>query len=183
MEVWRVCVVMLARSSGGAFHTYKAMSASMTLIVLKGHYARVEGLNQIIDGELGAILSGLLLSVWGGFRREIVTTLGAVTATGGSLFLMAFAPSRMLYVAVAIGLRSWFAVAGAVLLIGGIVELGVRPLRHIEGEAEERRAEHSDVTPPAPEAATWPAGTAPSAPAPARTASWPASPRRAHRPG
>ncbi len=54
MEVWHVYVVMLARSFGSAFH-HTAMSASMTLIVPREHYARVEGLNQIIDGGLGVL--------------------------------------------------------------------------------------------------------------------------------
>jgi DHA3 family macrolide efflux protein-like MFS transporter len=62
MEIWHVYVVMLARSFGGAFH-HTAMSASITLIVPRQHYARVEGLNQIIDGGLGIIgpLLGALL--------------------------------------------------------------------------------------------------------------------------
>ena len=182
------------------------------ILVLKGY-----GGDEVLLGSLnsamglGTVLGGLLLSVWGGFRRKIVTTLGAVIAIGGSLFLIAFAPSRMFYVGIvgfflsgslmaiangclratfrgavhpsmqgrvgalmgslatamnpiglliagpvadAIGVRSWFAIAGAVLLIGGIVGLGMRPLHHIEDEAKERRAEHSDATPPAPEAST-----------------------------
>jgi len=63
MDIWHVYVVMLARSVGGAFH-HTAMMASMTLIVPKEHYARVEGLNQIIDGGLGVLgpmLGALLL--------------------------------------------------------------------------------------------------------------------------
>ncbi len=154
---------------------------------------------------LGTVLGGLLLSIWGGFRRKIVTTLGAVIATGGSLFLIAFAPARMFYVGIAgfflsgslmaigngclratfrgavhpsmqgrvgalmgslatamspiglliagpvadaIGVRAWFVIAAAFLVVGGIVGLGMRPLRHIEDEAEARRAEH-----PGPESA------------------------------
>jgi len=62
MEIWHVYVVMLARSFGGAFH-HTAMSASVTLLVPNRHYARVEGLNQIIDGGLGIVgpLLGALL--------------------------------------------------------------------------------------------------------------------------
>ena len=158
---------------------------------------------------LGTVLGGLVLSAWGGFRRKIIATLGAVIAMGGSLFLIACAPSHLYYVGIAgfflsgammaigngclratfrgavhpsmqgrvgslmgslatamspiglliagpvadaIGVRSWFGIAGAILLIGGIVGLAMRPLRHIEDEAEERRAEHAD--PPAPDGVT-----------------------------
>ncbi|UCF09884.1 MAG: MFS transporter [Candidatus Bipolaricaulota bacterium] len=65
MQVWHVYVVMLARSVGGAFHG-PAMSASTTLLVPREHYARVEGLNQIIGGALGVVgppLGALLLSL------------------------------------------------------------------------------------------------------------------------
>jgi DHA3 family macrolide efflux protein-like MFS transporter len=211
------------------------------ILVLKGY-----GGDEVLLGSLnsamglGTVLGGLLLSVWGGFRKRIVTTLGAVIATGGSLFLMAFAPSRMFYIGIAgffasgslmaiangclratfrgavhpsmqgrvgalmgslamamspiglliagpvadaIGVRSWFAIAGTVLLVGGTIGLGMRPLRHIEDEAEGRRAEHQDAAPPAPQATTRPAGTAPSAPVPTRTASAPGPPRRGPRQG
>jgi len=65
MEVWHVYVVMLARSFGGAFH-HTATMASMTLIVPRKHYARIEGLNQMIDGGLsvlGPMLGAFLLLV------------------------------------------------------------------------------------------------------------------------
>ena len=155
---------------------------------------------------LGTVLGGLLLSVWGGFRRKIVTTLGAIAAMGGSLLLIAEAPSQLYYVAIAgfflsgslmaiangclratfrgvvhpsmqgrvgalmgslatamspiglaiagpvadaIGVRSWFVIAAAVLGVGGSAGLWLPALRRIEDEAEERRAGHS--------AADWPA--------------------------
>ena len=332
MEIWHVYVVMLARSFGGAFN-HTAMSASMTLIVPKQHYARVEGLNQIIGGSLsvlgpmlgalllmmlplhgimmldfatavfavapllvfaipqpepmtgegdakpafwrdfrsglryvlnwrgllalcgllvvmnfalapafsltpilvlkgfggnelmlgwfnsasglGVVLGGLVLSAWGGFRKKIVTTLLAVTAMGASLFLIAGAPTRIYVLAIggfflsgtmmaigngclratfrgvvrpamqgrvgslmgslatamnpiglaiagpvadAIGVRAWFSIAGAVLILGGLGGLAIKPLRRIEDEAEARKQEHageesSDDSAPEDEAA------------------------------
>jgi len=320
MEIWHVYVVMLARSFGGAFH-HTAMSASVTLLVPHRHYARIEGLNQILDGGLGivapllgalllallplhgimmldfataafavlplflfaipqpepiseddgrqprfwsdfraglryviawrglvalcgllivlnfalspafsltpllvlkdfggeaamlgwfnaalglgTVLGGLLLSAWGGFRKKIVTTLIAIAVLGGVLFLPALAPARHYVVAIggfflagsmmaigngclratfrgvvhpsmqgrvgalmgslatamnpiglaiagpvadAIGVRSWFAIAGAVLLVGGLGGLWMPSLRGIEAEAEQRQAEHSETT-------------------------------------
>jgi DHA3 family macrolide efflux protein-like MFS transporter len=57
-------------------------------------------------------------------------------------------------VADAIGVRSWFAIAGAVLAIGGAVGLWMRPLRRIEDEAEERKALHAEPVVEAQEVAS-----------------------------
>lgn len=146
----------------------------------------------------------MLLSAWGGFRRKIVTTLIAICALGGALFLPALAPGRRYYAAItgfflagslmaigngclratfrgvvhpsmqgrvgalmgslatamsplglaiagpvadAIGVRSWFAIACAVLFLGGCAGLWIPSLRRIETEAEERKAEHAATEP------------------------------------
>lgn len=65
MEIWHVYVVMFARAIGGAFHQ-TAMNASITLLVPKQHFARIEGLNQMIDGGLsvlGPLLGALLVAL------------------------------------------------------------------------------------------------------------------------
>ncbi|MBU0595520.1 MFS transporter [Candidatus Bipolaricaulota bacterium] len=171
------------------------------ILVLKGF-----GGDEVLLGSfnsamgLGTVIGGLILSIWGGSRRKIFATLGAVTTMGGSLFLIAVAPSGLFYVAIAgfflsgllmaigngnlravfrgvvhpsmqgrvgalmgslatamspiglliagpvadaIGVRSWFAIAGSILVLGGIVGFGMPPLRNIEAEAEERRASHA----------------------------------------
>jgi len=168
------------------------------ILVLKGFGGEAAMLGWFNSAlGLGMVLGGLVLSAWGGLRRKIVTTLSAIVAMGGSLFLIAAAPRKLYYVAVAgfflagslmaigngclratfrgvvhpsmqgrvgslmgsmatamspiglaiagpvadaIGVRSWFAIAGAVLVIGGAVGLWMRPLRRIEDEAEERKA-------------------------------------------
>jgi len=149
---------------------------------------------------LGTVAGGLILSIWGGSRRKILATLGAVVSMGGSLFLIAFAPAGMFYIAIAgyflsgglmalgngnlravfrgvvhpsmqgrvgslmgslaiamspiglliagpvadaIGVRSWFMIAGSILVLGGLAGFGMRSLRNIEAEAEERRAVHA----------------------------------------
>lgn len=179
------------------------------ILVLKGFEGEAAMLGWFNSAlGLGMVLGGLVLSAWGGFRKKIVTTLLAIVAMGGSLFLIAAAPSKLYYVAVvgfflsgslmaigngclratfrgvvhpsmqgrvgslmgsmatamspiglaiagpvadAIGVRSWFAIAGAVLVLGGIGGLWMPSLRRIEDEAEERRTEHSDADRPAPE--------------------------------
>ncbi len=155
---------------------------------------------------LGMVLGGLLLSAWGGFRRKIVTTLIAIAALGGVLFLPALSPARLYFAAIAgffltgslmaiangclratfrgvvhpsmqgrvgalmgslatamnpiglaiagpvadvIGVRSWFAIAAAVLCVGGLAGLWMPSLRRIEAEAEARRAGEGGAAPEA----------------------------------
>jgi DHA3 family macrolide efflux protein-like MFS transporter len=182
------------------------------ILVLKGFGGEAAMLGWFNSAlGLGMVLGGLVLSAWGGLRRKIVTTLSAIVAMGGSLFLIAAAPRKLYYVAVAgfflagslmaigngclratfrgvvhpsmqgrvgslmgsmatamspiglaiagpvadaIGVRSWFAIAGAVLVIGGAVGLWMRPLRRIEDEAEERKALHAEPVVEAQEVAS-----------------------------
>lgn len=66
IQVWHIYVISFIRSLGGAFH-FPAMSASTGLMVPDKHLARVNGINQALNGglniaapPLGAILVGAL---------------------------------------------------------------------------------------------------------------------------
>jgi len=66
IQIGHVYLVMFLRSLGGAFH-YPAMSAATTMMVPKDQFARVDGLNQAMNGArsiaappLGAFLVALL---------------------------------------------------------------------------------------------------------------------------
>jgi DHA3 family macrolide efflux protein-like MFS transporter len=66
MEVWHIYLLMFIRSTAGGFH-WPAMQASTTLMVPREHLARVQGLNQMLQGgmniisaPLGAILLELM---------------------------------------------------------------------------------------------------------------------------
>jgi DHA3 family macrolide efflux protein-like MFS transporter len=50
---------------------------------------------------LGMLGGGLLLSVWGGFKRKIVTSLAALLLLGVGVMLVGFAPAHLLWVAIA----------------------------------------------------------------------------------
>lgn len=50
---------------------------------------------------VGIIAGGLLLSIWGGFKRRIVTTLGGLIALGGAVLMTGLAPSDFFLLAVA----------------------------------------------------------------------------------
>jgi DHA3 family macrolide efflux protein-like MFS transporter len=47
---------------------------------------------------VGMISGGLLLSVWGGFRRKIVTTMSGIIGIGAGVFLVGLALECLLWV-------------------------------------------------------------------------------------
>ena len=64
MQVWHVYVIMVARSLGGCFH-WPASMASTRLLVPEEHLARIQGLNQTVQGALkvaGPPMGALLLA-------------------------------------------------------------------------------------------------------------------------
>jgi DHA3 family macrolide efflux protein-like MFS transporter len=50
--------------------------------------------------SIGVVTGGLVLSVWGGFKRQIFTTLMGVTGMGLGILLITFAPQNMFFLAV-----------------------------------------------------------------------------------
>lgn len=49
---------------------------------------------------IGVILGGLVLSAWGGFKNRILTSLVALTISGGALLVIGVAPANMFLLAV-----------------------------------------------------------------------------------
>ncbi|MCI0578562.1 MAG: MFS transporter [Chloroflexi bacterium] len=83
VEIWHVYLIMFIRALGGSFH-WPAMTASMSLMVPEKHLARVQGLNQtlqgglnIISAPLGAVLLGFL-PIQGILAIDVVTALLAI---------------------------------------------------------------------------------------------------------
>lgn len=61
-------------------------------------------------GGIGMILAAVVLAVWGGFRRTIVTLIFAVTLLFVAMLLLAFTPAGMPFLLVAVlGLIGWAA--------------------------------------------------------------------------
>jgi MFS transporter, DHA3 family, macrolide efflux protein len=54
-SVWIVCLILMVRSAGAAFH-WPAMQASTTLMVPRRHLARIGGLNQLVVGAAAVII-------------------------------------------------------------------------------------------------------------------------------
>jgi DHA3 family macrolide efflux protein-like MFS transporter len=69
---------------------------------------------------LGVILGGLLLGVWGGFKRNVYTSLLAIFVIGAAFVLLGFLPSSMF--AAAVGLL-FFSGGGAALTDGPLMAL------------------------------------------------------------
>jgi len=70
------------------------MGSLMPLLITKhfGKGALEFGLTDSAWG-LGVIAGGILLSVWGGFKRKVVTSFIGITGIGVGVMLVAFAPS------------------------------------------------------------------------------------------
>lgn len=86
IQVWHVFVVLFVRSLAGAFH-WPAMQASTTLMVPAEHLARIQGLNQTLNGALNIVsapLGALLLAV---LPIQGVLAIDLVTAGFGMFIL------------------------------------------------------------------------------------------------
>jgi len=96
VQIWHIYVLMLLRSLGGAFHQ-PAFTASTTLMVPKEHLARVQGLNQMLQGGLGifsAPLGALLLELLP-MQGVLAVDVGtALLAVGTLLFVAIPQPER-----------------------------------------------------------------------------------------
>lgn len=83
VQVWHIYAVMFLRSLGQSFHG-PAMTASTSLMVPKRHLARVQGVNQTLNGGLNIIAAPLgavlleLLPMQGVLAVDVVTALLAV---------------------------------------------------------------------------------------------------------
>lgn len=78
------------------------LGSLMPLLITKyfGKGAIEFGLMESASG-FGIIVGGLLLSVWGGFKRKIVTSLSGIIGIGIGASLIGFAPSTLFPMAVA----------------------------------------------------------------------------------
>ena len=83
IEIWHVYATLFIRALGASFH-WPAMAASTSLMVPEEHLARVQGLNQTLQGGMNIIsapLSALLLGILpveGILAIDVVTALFAV---------------------------------------------------------------------------------------------------------
>jgi DHA3 family macrolide efflux protein-like MFS transporter len=83
MQFWYVYILMFIRSVAGGFH-YASMQASTSLMVPKEHLARIQGMNQMLNGGMNIISAPLgallleMLPLQGVLAIDITTALIAV---------------------------------------------------------------------------------------------------------
>lgn len=98
VQLWHVFIIMFVRSVAGGFH-WPAMQASVTLMVPKDYYARIQGLNQIMMGAMlimAAPLGALLLSVLPMYGIIAIDVVTAIIAIIPLLFIHIPQPERVL---------------------------------------------------------------------------------------
>lgn len=79
IEVWHIYVLMFVRSLGGSFH-HPAFNASTSLMVPKEHLARIQGVNQTLNGGLNIVaapMGAFLLAV---LPMQSILAIDIVTA-------------------------------------------------------------------------------------------------------
>ncbi len=77
-------------------------SALMPLVVTKGYGLGALELAWTETGMgIGIIAGGLLLSIWGGFKKKILTSLMGILGIGVSVLLMGLAPQSMFFLLIA----------------------------------------------------------------------------------
>jgi DHA3 family macrolide efflux protein-like MFS transporter len=89
-EVWHVFALMFVRSIAGGFH-WPAMQASTSLMVPQEHLARVQGLNQMLNGGLNIISAPLGAVLLEFLPMQSILAIDVVTALLAVLPLFFFA--------------------------------------------------------------------------------------------
>ncbi|MFN2190494.1 MAG: MFS transporter, partial [Candidatus Promineifilaceae bacterium] len=81
-----------------------ATSPAFTLLPLlvKNHFGGGAAELGILEGSagVGMLLGGLLLGIWGGFKRRIYTSLVGVALMGVSLLMLGFTPGSLFWLAI-----------------------------------------------------------------------------------
>jgi DHA3 family macrolide efflux protein-like MFS transporter len=104
-------------------------TTALTPLLITKHFGKgaIElGLMESVMGA-GIIVGGVLLTIWGGFKKKIVTSLIGIVGLGVAVMLIGFAPSKLF----------WLAIVGSTLLglmisvangpMGALFQTVVRP--------------------------------------------------------
>jgi DHA3 family macrolide efflux protein-like MFS transporter len=97
---WRGMVAIII----AAMIIHIATSPAFTLLPLlvKNHFGGGAAELGILEGAagVGMLLGGLLLGIWGGFKRRIYTSLVGVALMGVSLLMLGFTPGSLFWLAI-----------------------------------------------------------------------------------
>ncbi len=96
VQIWQVYTLLFIRSVCGGFH-WPAMQASTTMMVPKEHFARIQGLNQMLQGGMSIASAplGALLLAWLPMEGILaIDVFTAILAIGPLLFFQVPQPDR-----------------------------------------------------------------------------------------
>jgi DHA3 family macrolide efflux protein-like MFS transporter len=102
---------------------------SLGPLLIKDHFGKTAisvGVYESVAG-VGIILGGLLLSIWGGTKRKIVTTMGGIFFLGIGVLATGFVPAGYFYLAVAAAALMGLSLPIANGTLGGIMQSSVAP--------------------------------------------------------
>jgi DHA3 family macrolide efflux protein-like MFS transporter len=109
--------LMLLTAGAMIFKIALTPAFSLLPLLVTDHFGGKAGELAILESAfgVGVIVGGLLLSVWGGFKRNVYTSLSAIFVIGLMLLLLGLLPSRLFAGAVAL----LFVIGGGVALTDG----------------------------------------------------------------
>jgi DHA3 family macrolide efflux protein-like MFS transporter len=88
-QIWQIYLLMLIRSIAGGFH-WPAMQASTSLMVPREHLARIQGLNQMLQGGMNIVSAplGALLLIWSPIQGILMIDVGTALMAIVPLFFI-----------------------------------------------------------------------------------------------
>jgi DHA3 family macrolide efflux protein-like MFS transporter len=127
--VWRWKALMALAGVGVTIHMFGRAAGSLSPLLVLDHFkAGASGLGwwQSSDG-IGLVLGGIVLGVWGGFRRKVVTQLMFLALDGLTILLVGLLPSSGFWLAIGLIFISGFSEAILLGLGGAIFQTLVPP--------------------------------------------------------
>ena len=104
-------------------------SGALTPLLITKHFGKgaIElGLMESVMG-FGIIAGGILLSIWGGFKKKIVTSLTGIVGLGIGVMLVGFAPANLFALAIAGNIILGLMIPVANGPVGALLQTIVRP--------------------------------------------------------
>jgi DHA3 family macrolide efflux protein-like MFS transporter len=127
--VWDWKALMALAGVGMTIHMFGRAAGSLSPLLVLDHFkAGAAGLGwwQSSDG-IGLVLGGIVLGVWGGFRRKVVTQLMFLALDGLAILLVGLLPSNGFWLAIGLIFISGFSEAILLGLGGAIFQTLVPP--------------------------------------------------------
>ena len=100
----------------------------LPLLVTKHFHKGALELGLINSAEgVGIIAGGIMLSVWGGFKKKIVTTMAGIIGLGGAVLLLGLAPANLFYLGMSAIFLMGFAIPITNGPVGALLQSVIRP--------------------------------------------------------